>query len=225
MLVLMVRTLLCFVMVMVSIRLMGKRQVGQLQVPELVVAIIISQVASIPLVEEGTPLLRVVVPIFLMAAYELLMSSLTLVSPKIDKLIYGAPSFLMNGGKLSRSEMRRQRVTLQDLFEAMRDKGISRLEDVSCVILETNGHLSIFPKPGKENATAADLGLARQETGVPVIVAIDGRPNHNGLAFYGRDEAWLSARIAKEKLTLSEVFVMTLDSADQVFIVKRSDVK
>lgn len=225
MLVLLFRTLIAFILITVSVRVMGKRQVGQLQVPELVVTIIISQLASLPLIEEGTPILRVAVTIMLLVAYELLLSSLTLLSPKLNKFFYGSPSFLINAGKIDRTEMKKQRVSIEDIFEAMRDKGNYALEDISCVVLETSGHMSIIPKPEKRTATAGDIKIKEPEIGLPVVVLVDGRPNACGLAFYGHDEHWLDLRLDAAGTNRAEVFVFTVDGSGKELIVKRSDTK
>ncbi|MBQ3141743.1 MAG: DUF421 domain-containing protein [Clostridia bacterium] len=226
MLVLLVRSVIIYAFILLAVRLMGKRQIGQLQVTELAITIIISELAALPMVEEGTPLIRVVVPILLLCAFELLTSGLPVVFPKLSPLIDGTPSFLMNDGKLDRTEMRRQRVTMVDLCEAMRAEGYTGIDQLSAVVLETNGRLSVIPRAEHAPASAGQvLRHVDAQPGVPVTVVMDGAVHTGGLTFYGHDRQWLQSQLERRGLKLEDVFFMSVDGEEEIVTVLRRDVK
>jgi len=200
-----------FVAIIAAVRIMGKRQVGQLQVPELAITIIISQIATEPLINETMPFLKALAAVGLLVVLELGMSALTLASPRINKFFYGSPSFLMNMGKIDHTEMHRQRITVEDICEGMRQTGCPNPGELSCIVLETNGHMSIFLKKD------------RCEDGIPAVVIADGKINPNGLKFYGRNEQWLRDLLQSKGLVPEDVFLMTADAKDGVYIVDNSD--
>lgn len=224
MLVLLVRSVIIYVWITLSVRLMGKRQIGQLQVSELVVTIIISELAALPMIEEGTPILRALLPIALLSAFELLSSSLPVLFPNLSKIIDGTPSFLFNNGKINRTEMRRQRVTMVDICEAMRSQGYTGADQLASVVLETNGRLSVIPKAEYAPATAGQvMQHVQAQCGVPVIVILDGTFHEGGLKFYGHDRAWADAQLRKEGVSLKEVFFMTVDQDGKILTVLKKD--
>jgi len=196
-----------FIAIIAAVRIMGKRQVGQLQVPELAITIIISQIATQPLIDTEMPFFKAMAAIGLLVLLELGMSALTLASPQINKFFYGSPSFLMNRGKIDRTEMRRQRISVEDICEAMRQRGCPSPENLSCIVLETNGRMSVF------------LREDRCGDGIPAVVVADGKINPNGLKFYNHDEQWLRTLLEEKGLTPEDVFLMTADGKDGVFIV------
>jgi len=200
-----------FIAIIAAVRIMGKRQVGQLQVPELAITIIISQIATEPLIDPTMPFFKSMAAVGLLVLLELGMSALTLANPQVNKFFYGSPSFLMNMGKIDRSEMRRQRITVEDICEAMRQRGCPNPENLSCIVLETNGHMSVF------------LREDRCENGIPAVVISDGKINPNGLKFYGRDENWLRKLLKEKGLKPENIFLMTADGKDGVYIVDNSD--
>ena len=200
-----------FAAIIAAVRIMGKRQVGQLQVPELAITIIISQIATEPLIDESMPFFKAIAAVALLVLLEFGMSALTLASPQVNKFFYGSPSFLMNMGKVDRSEMRRQRITVEDICEAMRQRGCPNPESLSCIVLETNGRMSIFRREDQ------------CENGIPAVVIADGKINPNGLKFYNRDEKWLKEQLEKRGLVPEDVFLMAADGKDGVYIVDNTD--
>ena len=205
-----------FVAIVAAVRIMGKRQVGQLQVPELAITIIISQIATEPLIDPTMPFFKAMASVALLVLLELGMSALTLTSPQVNKFFYGSPSFLMNMGKIDRTEMRRQRITVEDICEAMRQRGCANPQNLSCIVLETNGRMSVF---FREDSRPKDPC----ENGIPAVVISDGKINPNGLKFYGRDEVWLRNLLKEKGLLPEDVFLMTADAKDGVYIVDNSN--
>ncbi len=214
--VFLLKTAGAFVAIIAAVRIMGKRQVGQLQVPELAITIIISQIATEPLLDPEMPFFQAMAAVGLLVLLELGMSALTLASPQINKFFHGSPSFLMNMGKLNRAEMRRQRITVEDICEAMRQRGCPNPEALSCIVLETNGRMSVFFREERARADPC-------EDGIPAVVIADGKINPNGLKFYGRDEGWLRDLLNKRGLAAEDVFLMTADAKDGVYIVDNSN--
>ncbi len=196
-----------FAAIIAAVRIMGKRQVGQLQVPELAITIIISQIATEPLIDPKMPFFKAMAAVGLLVLLELGMSALTLASPQVNKFFYGSPSFLMNRGKIDRTEMRRQRITVEDICEAMRQRGCPNPEELSCIVLETNGRMSVFFRDD------------RCENGIPAVVIADGKINPNGLKFYGRGEEWMRDLLKERGLVPGDVFLMTADGKEGVFIL------
>lgn len=226
MIVLLVRSVMIYLWIVVSVRLMGKRQIGQLQVSEFVVTIMISELAALPIIEEGTPLLRVLAPIALLSAFEIAAAALPVVFPKLSRFIDGTPSFLINHGQVDRGEMRRQRITMLDICEAMRGEGLSDIGEVGAVVLETNGRLSVLPKAEHAPATAGQvLRHVDEACGVPVIVVMDGAPHDGGLRFYGHDRGWLEARLRERGVSVRDVFFMSVDEDGQIRTILRRDTK
>lgn len=200
-----------FAAIIAAVRIMGKRQVGQLQVPELAITIIISQIATEPLINETISFFKAMAAVGLLVLLEFGMSALTLASPQVNKFFYGSPSFLMNMGKIDRTEMRRQRLTVEDICEAMRQRGCPNPGELSCIVLETNGRMSVF------------LRKDRCEDGIPAVVIADGKINPNGLKFYGRDEKWLRELLQEKGLAPEDVFLMTADGKNGIYIIDNSD--
>lgn len=159
------RTIILYLLVVTGLRIMGKRQVGEMQPSELVVAIMISDLASIPMQDVGIPLLSGVIPIFTLIMVEIALSQISLKNRKFRKLLTGKPSVIIHNGKILRDEMKKLRFNHDDLTEQLRIQGYVRIEDINFAILETNGQLSIIPKPKKQQASVEDVEKAVNKKG------------------------------------------------------------
>lgn len=151
------RTVILYLLVVVGLRVMGKKQIGEMQPSELVVAIMISDLASIPMQEIGIPLLSGIIPIFTLIVLEIALSQLSLKSRKFRRLLTGKPSVIIHNGKILKEEMQKIRFNYDDLKEQLRIQGYVKVDDIHFAILETNGQLSIIPRPSKQPATAEDV--------------------------------------------------------------------
>ena len=165
MLVSVFRCIILYISVVVAVRIMGKRQLGELQPSELVVTIMLSQFAALPLQDLDIPLIWGILPMFLMVALELLMSFFTMKSMRFRAFCYGRPVILIYQGKVHQKELLRTRVSMEDIMEAMRNNGILAIEDIQMAVLETNGTLSIVPMPSMAPPTAKDLKVSVQKSG------------------------------------------------------------
>ena len=160
MLVALVRTIILYILIVLALRLMGKRQIGQLQPSELVVAMMLSELASIPMENVGTPLMNGVIPILTLIIAETSFSFLTLKSRRIRKMISGAPTILIEKGQVMEKELERLRFNIDDLLEELRTSGYANILDVEYAIIESNGNLSVIPKSNKRPVTPEDLSIA-----------------------------------------------------------------
>lgn len=217
------RTVILYLLIMLGLRLMGKRQIGELEPGELVLTMMISDLATVPMQDFGIPLLAGVIPILTLLALSMLMSQLSLHSLRFRELVCGTPAILIRNGKLQQETMRKNRYTLDELLEELRGQGISSINDVKYAILENSGQLSVLPWTRQQPPTVSQLGLELEDdVTLPVILVNDGRVLRKNLASHGKDEQWLQEELQKKHLSSpKEVFLLTLDEQGQVTCVKK----
>lgn len=207
MLIAFTRTLILYLFIVIIMRLMGKRQIGELQPSELVVALIVADLAAVPMANVGIPLLYGIIPILTLFIGEELLSYISLKSERARGVICGTPSILIEKGIIMEKELNRLRYNLNDLLEQLRLMNFSNVEDVEYAILETCGQLSVIPKPDKQPLTTGDMNIQPAYEGLPVTVVIDGRVNSQNLRHIGVDEAWLREQLRQNKIkSASDVF-------------------
>ena len=217
------RTVILYFLIMIGLRLMGKRQIGELEPGELVLTMMISDLATVPMQDFGIPLLAGVIPILTLLALSMLLSQLSLSSLRFRRLVCGTPSVLIRDGRIQQEAMRKNRYTLDELLEELRGQGCSGVEDVKYAVLENSGHLSVLPWTRRQPPTAQQLGLdVEEDVTLPVILVNDGRLLRRNLTAQGLDEAWLREALRKEGLSSSrEVFLLTLDETGKVTCVRK----
>ncbi len=220
-----VRTLLLYIVVVAAVRLMGKRQISELQTSELVVTLLISNLASVPMQDTGKPLVGGLVPIAVLVICEIFASGLMVKNGLFRKLICGRPIIVIYNGKIQQSEMRRLRMTTEDLCEQLRQKDVFSIQDVAYAIVETNGKLSVIKKPDKEQPTAGMLNVVPPDTGLETVVVSDGAISDVSLALSGKNRAWVEGVLNKEGLLLPDIFLMTADMKGDYFIVRKDEGK
>ncbi|MCG8499731.1 MAG: DUF421 domain-containing protein [Firmicutes bacterium] len=207
------RTLFLYILVITAIRIMGKRQIGELHPSELVVTIMISELAAIPMEDTGTPLINGVLPIITLIIAEITLSFITLKSETARTIISGSPSVLIENGKINEKELEKLRFNMDDLMEELRVNNCSNIADVEFAILETSGQLSVIPKSQKRPLTAQDMALSTQYEGMPITVISDGKVNYYNLRKAGFDRKRLAKKLAKLGVKdLSDVFFASLDT-------------
>lgn len=217
------RTVLLYILIVVGMRLMGKRQIGELEPSELVLTMMISDLASVPMQDFGIPLLAGFIPILTLLALSLFLSQLSLHNLRFRKLMCGSPTILIRNGKIQQSAMRKNRLTLDELLEELREQGYSNLKDIKYAILENSGQLSVFPWTAQQPPTVEQLGLEIQDdVTLPVVLINDGRVLQKNLTACGRDARWLQKQLQAEKVSSPrEIFLLTLDEQGSVFCVKK----
>lgn len=222
MLVSFARTLILYGLVVLVMRLMGKRQIGQLQPFEFVVAIMIADLASVPMQNRDLPLSTGIIPILTLLVVQVSLAFLILRSPKMRRVICGSPSILIENGHLRRQELARLRINTDDLLEQLRAKNYANLEDVEYAILETNGQLSVIPKSQRRPVNPADLQLPTQYEGLPLNLIVDGRIVRESLTVAGLDENWLHVQLNRHGLAGPEdVFLASLDTEGHLYFCRK----
>ena len=218
-----IRTLILYFLIMTGLRLMGKRQIGELEPSELVLTMMISDLATVPMQDFGIPLLAGVIPILTLLALSMLLSQLSLGSLRLRELICGTPAVLIRQGVIQQEAMRKNRFTVDELLAELRSQGICRVEDVKYAVLENSGQLSVLPWNTCQPPSAQQLGVEPEDdVTLPVILISDGRVLGKRLAACGRDEAWLKKQLAREGLSSPrQVFLLTLDEQGTVCCVRK----
>lgn len=216
-----IRTLLLYAIILGAVRLMGKRQISELQTSELVVTLLISDIAAIPMQDTGQPLLSGLLPIAILVFCEIVTSVIMLKSTRLRSLICGRPIVVINDGVIVQSELRRLRMTTEDLCEELRQKDIFCLEDVAYAIVETNGRMSIVKKPGKDVPNAELCGLIPPDNGIEAVVVSDGVISDFSLRLIRKSQGWLEGILRGKNLSAKDVFLMTANTAGQFYIVKK----
>ena len=217
MLITFVRAIVLYIVVLVVMRLMGKREIGQLQPFELAISIMIADLASIPMTELGIPISNGIIPILGLLTMHLIISLLNMKSIKFRKLICGKPSILMFRGKIDEDVLRKERFTINELEERMRGNNIYSLGDVEYAILETSGQVTIIPKPAKRNTIPEDFNIEPEYEGIPYDLVIDGVIMEENLRKIGKDYNWLKKEVKKFKITPEEALIVTVDGKYQIF--------
>ena len=201
MLIVFVRTIILYILIITLMRLMGKRQIGQLQTSELVVSLIIADLAAIPMGNTGIPLLAGIVPILTLFVGEALLSYLSLKSQIARRVLSGKPSIIISKGEIIETELNKQRFNIDDLTEQLRIKNVSSIEDVEYAILETGGNLSVILKTNKMPIIREDLNINAQYKGLPTSIIIDGTLMKENLSIAGINENWLKSELQRNKIS------------------------
>ena len=226
MFVVLIRTVILYLLIIVGIRLLGKRQIGELEPSELVLALIIADLASVPMQDNGIPLLSGVIPIVTLLAVASVLSVLTVRSIRFRALLCGRPSIVVENGVVQERELRRNRFTIDELLEELRGQGYADFQSVKFAVLETNGRLSVLPYAAEKPVTAAQMGLTPEETGLPVILISDGRLLSHNLKGRGYEEVWLQKQLATHGVERpDQVFLMTVDEGGNTYCVPKEAVR
>ncbi len=216
------RTGAMYLLLILSLRLMGKRQIGELEPNELVVAVLLSELAAAPVLDDSISFLHGTVCVLTLLISQVLVSVATVKSGKFRRLLCGKPSILIDNGKIDQQEMRRNRISLDELFVELRAQGVSDISTVRHAILETNGTLSVILYGADSPVTPKQMGLNVPEPGLPVSVINDGRTLSDNLRELGRDAAWLNKTLKEQKVKSPEdVFLMTVDGNGAVTIIRK----
>lgn len=224
MLTMIFRTMLLYALLILVVRLLGKRQLGQMEPSEFVVTMLLANLATIPMEEPDTPVTHGIVPIALVFAAEYGIAYLTLRSIFIRRLFCGKPVILIENGKISAKNLRRTRINLDELTMHLREKEIFDLSEVKFAILETNGQLSTLLYSKNMPASAKEAGIKVRETELPVTLISDGKLMQENLALTDKDESWVQTELKKRNCTQKQTLLLTVDAANRIYFVKREDV-
>ncbi|MBQ7817305.1 MAG: DUF421 domain-containing protein [Oscillospiraceae bacterium] len=211
-----IRTIVLYLVLIAVIRMMGKRQIGEMEPSEFVVTMLVANLASIPMQDGGIPLYSGLVPILTVLGVELILTALSMRSVKLRQLLCGKPVILIENGKILQSNLRSTRITLDELTELLRGKDVLSPDTVQYAILETNGNLSVFPFPELRPASARDAKISPSEQLLPYTIIADGYLYRENLRLAGKDDRWLHKQLQKRKTTVDSTWLLTVDGAGQI---------
>ena len=218
------RAIVLYLIVLVVMRLMGKREIGQLQPFELAISIMIADLASIPMTEIGIPIFNGIVPILGLLVMHLILSLINLKSLKAREIICGKPSILIYRGKINEKELKKERFTINELEERLRGNNVVNLGDVEYAILETSGQVTVIQKPEKRNTIPEDFNIVPEYEGIPYDLVVDGKVMTKNLKEIGKDYRWLKKQVEKFHIKPEEALIVTIDGKGQFFCQKKEEV-
>lgn len=218
-----IRTVLLYLVLIAVVRLMGKRQIAQLEPSEFVVTMLVANLASIPMQDGGIPLFSGLVPIVTVLGLELVLSSLSAKSVLFRKVLCGTPVILIENGNILQKNLKKTRITLDELIGHLREKDVLDLQSVQFAILETNGNLSVFPYPKDRPASAKEAGIAAKKQYLPVAIVSDGELLKKNLQLMGKDTPWLHRVLEDRQATLESTWLLTVDSSDKIVFYRKEE--
>lgn len=221
MITILLRTLLIYLFITLILRIMGKRQVGELEVTELVSALMLSELATMSISDTNIPLMQVFLPVSIIVTLEVILSFGITRLPIMKKLFEAKPSFLISKGKLDRDEMGRMRITVEELLGQLRQKGFSHVEDVEYAILEQNGQISVIAKQENQPLTPKDVQISVKEKGIDHPLVVDGQIYYKSAAKIGYTEKDVLREVRKCGCRLDEIFLLAIDDAGNTTLTRK----
>ena len=219
--IVLIRTLIIYFSLLLILRLLGKRQLGEMELSEFVVAALIADLAAHPLQDMGIPLLNGLIPILVLFCCEVLIAGCSMKSIRLRGLIFGKPSLLIDHGRILQSEMSKNRFTLDELLQELRAQGVRDIAAIEYAFLETNGKLSVLQYASESPPSANDLHVAAENCGFPRILISDGRLIRENLQKSGYEEAWLYKQIRPYGGKIADIFLLTVDDAARVYCARK----
>lgn len=217
MLILFLRAVFLYIVLIGVMRFLGKRQLGQLEPSEVVVTMVVADLAALPMQDQNISIFSGLLPIFAVLGMEYLLSALSMRSIKLRKLLCGKPVILIENGKFMQDNMRKTRVTMDELISQLREKDVMDLTTVQYAILETGGNLSVFLYTKNRPAAAEAAGISVQEEMLPVTIISDGKIMEDNLKKSGKDRRWLEKTLSQYKTSVKKTFLLTVDSQNKIY--------
>lgn len=221
MLTIFIRTVIIYFILTIIMRIMGKRQLGELDVGELVITIILSEIATNPITNPERSMLEAIVPTATLASLEILTSALIIKAPLFKSILSSKPTVIVARGVIDFKQMKKVRISLEELVSQVRQNGIYDLNEVDYAILEENGKMSVIPKNANRQPDKSDLKVYCPNNGIMHLVISDGSINPHGLSILKKDRAWLERTMSKLGIKIKDVFCMTVDDSGKIFIQKK----
>ena len=211
------RAIVLYILVLIVMRLMGKREIGQLQPFELAISIMIADLATIPMAETGIPITNGIIPMLGLLVMHLIISMINIKSTKAREIICGKPAILIFRGKIDEKVLKKERFTINELEERLRDNNIFNIGDVEYAILETSGQVTVIPKPNKRPTIPEDFNIEAKYEGIPYDLVVDGKVMYKNLEKIGKNYVWLQKQIEKFGIKPEEALIVTMDGDNQFF--------
>jgi uncharacterized membrane protein YcaP (DUF421 family) len=218
-----IRTVIIYIFIVTAMRIMGKRQLGELQPSELVVALLISDLAAVPMQENGMPLLNGLIPIMILVALELLISGVMLKLPFFQRFIGGRSKIIIDDGEINIKALNDMRMTLEDLMESLRQQSIFDLREVQYAIVEPNGKISTLLKPESRQASCEQLGIQGENNGLPMIIISDGKLSSWGMQVCELNETWVNQVLIDNNVSLKDVFLLFADKTKNYKLIRKDN--
>ena len=217
MLIIFLRAIFLYIVVLIVMRLMGKREIGQMQPFELAISIMIADLAATPMAETGIPISNGIVPILGLLVMHLTISTINIKSTRAREIICGKPSILIYRGKIDEKTLRKERFTINELEERLRDNNIFNIGDVDFAILETSGQVTVIPKPSKRNVIPEDFNIEPEYEVISYDLVVDGKVMYKNLEKIGKSYIWLVKQAEKFGIKPEEALIITIDGNNQFF--------
>jgi len=216
-----IRTIVLYLILILAIRLMGKRQIGQMEPAEFVVTMLVANLASIPMQDSGIPIYTGIVPILTVLGVELVLSAVSLKSSKVRKLLCGKPVILIENGNILQQNLKKTRITLDELTGHLREKDVLDIQSVQYAILETNGNLSVFPYPKEKPASARDAGIQARQQFLPFTIISDGELLEENLKKAKKDSLWLRHILEEHNAQIADTWLLSVDRSNHVVFLRK----
>ena len=213
------RTLMIYLILYAVMRIMGKRQIGELETTDLVTTLLLSEIASLPITNQELPITYAIIPMVTLLFLEIASSVILIRFPKLRFLVSARPTVIIREGVLDQHALENLRISLDELMSEVRQQGFTTLSQVECAILEKNGKLTILPKAGSAPPTADQLGLHPDRDDLMHIVYQNGTVNRTGLSLIGKDASWLEHEISKRGLDARRLFCITADQSGRIYAI------
>ena len=220
-----IRTVLIYIILNITLRILGKRQLGELEVPELVTTLLLSELATTVISDASLPFSYSLIPLGIIACFELLTSIVKNKSPMLKRVFEGSPNVLISRGVLDQEALKKTRISVEELLAAFRLQGVLSISEVYYAILEQNGQLSVILRKDCAQPTAKDLGLALTETGISHAIVVDGQVKKAELSVAGRTERWLANTLRELAIETPDVFLLTVDDSGEVVCIPKAKKK
>lgn len=211
------RAIVLYILVLVVMRLMGKREIGQMQPFELAISIMIADLAATPMTETGVPITNGIMPILGLLVMHLIISMINIKSTKAREIVCGKPTILIYRGRIDQKALKKERFTINELEERLRDNNIFNIGDVEYAILETSGQVTVIPKPNKRATTPEDFNIEPKYEGIPYDLVVDGKVMYKNLEKIGKNYIWLQKQTEKFGIKPEEALIVTIDGDNQFF--------
>lgn len=216
------RTIILYILVLIVMRFMGKREIGQLQPFELAISIMIADLATIPMAESGIPITSGIIPILGLLVMHLTISLINLKSIRAREIICGKPSILIYRGKIQEGKLKKERFTINELEERLRDQNIFNIGDVEYAILETSGQVTVIQKPNKRTTTPEDFNIMPEYEGIAYDLVVDGKIMKENLKKLGKNNTWLINQLKPYKIKPEQALIVTLDGKGNFFCQEKA---
>jgi uncharacterized membrane protein YcaP (DUF421 family) len=223
MIIVFLRAIILYILIIFCVRLMGKRQLGELQPSELVITIMLSNIATLPIQDINLPMLMGTIPILTLVSLDVIISAISLRSRTVRRWVCGSPKIIIKDGVINQKVMKELRFSIDDLMESLRTCNVFDISEVQYAIVETTGNINVYQKFENQNCTPEILNIKGESKNPPQLIVDDGKILPNSLELIGFSESWLQEVLKSKKIALKDIFLMTADDSGSVNIIKKED--